>query len=152
MALCRRSLLAVVFTLAFVPGPARAQLDLQNAIKDVLDWIKVYEDNYEAIPEMGQWGLMFGWFAEGEEKEFTFDVTADRSYVVAGGGDGNSKDLDICVYDARGAEVRCDQETDDVPLVLFDAKQSGRYRAVLKAYSLSESTSFAGMVVLRQKG
>ncbi len=36
MALCRRSLLAVVFTLAFVPGPARAQLDLQNAIKDVL--------------------------------------------------------------------------------------------------------------------
>jgi hypothetical protein len=151
MTSARRTLLAVVFAAALVPGPARAQLDLQNAIGDVLDWIKVYQDNYEAIPESGAWGLLFGWFAEGEEKAFTFDVTAGKSYVVAGGGDNNAKDLDICVYDAKGSRVNCDEETDDVPLVLFDATMTGRYRAVLKAYSLSE-TSFAGMVVLRKKG
>jgi hypothetical protein len=150
MAWFRRSLLAVFLVLAFFPGAARAQLNLQNAIGDVLDWIKVYEDNYEAIPENGQWGLMFGWFAEGEEKEFTFEVTAGKSYVVAGGGDDNAKDLDICIYDPRGTEVDCDEETDDVPLVLFEAARSGRYRAVMKAYSLTE-TSFAGMVVLRKR-
>lgn len=151
MAYVRRSLLALVFLFPCVTVAARAQLNLQNAINDVLDWIKVY-DEYEAIPEMGQWGLMFGWFAEDEEKEISFDVTAGRSYVVAGGGDDNAKDLDICVYDTRGAQVDCDEETDDVPLVRFEATQSGRYRAVLKAYSLSQASSFAGMVVLRKKG
>lgn len=147
----RRSAFLVFLSLTCLPAVARAQLDLQNAINDVLGWIRVYDKDYEAIPEMGQWGLMFGWFAEGEEKELTFEVTAGKSYVIAGGGDNNSKDLDICVYDPRGAQVDCDEETDDVPLVLFDAKQSGRYRAVLKAYSLSE-TSFAGIVVLRKRG
>ncbi len=151
MTASRRCLLIGCTLLLLLPCTARAQLNLQNAIDDVMGWIKVYEKDYETIPEMGGWGVVFGWFAEGEDKELTFDVTSGKAYVVAGGGDDNSKDLDICVYDARGTQINCDEETDDVPLVLFEAKQSGKYRAVLKAYSLSE-TSFAGMVVLRKRG
>ncbi|HWP38435.1 MAG TPA: hypothetical protein VNL18_12865 [Gemmatimonadales bacterium] len=144
--------LAAAFALSLLPGEARAQASLKDAMEDVLDWVNLKEDDYEAIPEMGQWGMMFGWFAEGEEKPLQFDVTKGKSYFIAGGGDGNSKDLDICVYDTQGKEVECDTATDDIPLVTFDAGQSGTYRVVLKAYDVDGSTTFAGMVILRKKG
>lgn len=137
--------------LMILPGGLQAQLSLKGAIDDVLGWVNLKEDDYEAIPEMGQWGMTFGWFAEDEEKELQITVTKGKSYFIAGGGDENSKDLDICVYDPKGKEVECDTATDDIPLVTFDADQSGTYRVVLKAYSIEGSTTFAGMVVLRKK-
>jgi hypothetical protein len=135
----------VVF--AATPAPTSAQ-SISDAIDDVLDWL---DEGYDLIPEHGQWGLVFGWFAEDEEKELRFEVTSGESYMIAGGGDANSEDLDICVYDHHGDEVECDVLTDNYPLVSFTASASGSYKAVLTAYALSGSTSYAGMAVLRQR-
>jgi hypothetical protein len=71
--------------------------------------------------------------------------------MLAGGGDDNSEDLDICVYDQYGNEIECDTLVDNFPLVSFTAASSGTYRAVLTAYSLSGSTSYAGMAIMREK-
>ncbi|HXV87445.1 MAG TPA: PPC domain-containing protein [Gemmatimonadales bacterium] len=133
-------------------APAHAQLSLKAALDDVLGWVNLKQADYEAIPEMGQWGMTFGWFAEGEEKQLMFAATKGKDYFIAGGGDENSEDLDICVYDPKGAKVECDTATDDVPLVTFTAAQDGTYRVVLKAYDVDGSTTFAGMVLLRKKG
>jgi len=143
---------AAAALLVVLPGRAEAQLSLKDALDDVMGWVSLKAEDHEAIPEMGQWGMTFGWFAEGEEKELRFTATKGKSYFIAGGGDDNSKDLDICVYDPKGAEVECDTATDDVPLVTFDASQSGTYRVVLKAYDIDGTTTFAGMVLLRKKG
>ena len=142
--------LCVVGLAVLLPGRLEAQLSLKDAVEDVFGWVELKQNDFEAIPEMGQWGMAFGWFAEGEDKELRFTATKGKSYFIAG-GDDNSKDLDICVYDPKGTEVECDTATDDVPLVTFDAVQAGIYRVVLKAYSIEGSTTFAGMVVLRKK-
>ena len=142
---------AAAALLAVLPTPAQTQ-SLKGAVDDVLGWVNLKAEDYEAIPEMGQWGMTFGWFAEGEEKELLFTATKGKSYFIAGGGDENSEDLDICVYDPKGTKIECDTATDDVPLVTFTASQSGTYRATLKAYDIDGSTSFAGMVLLRKKG
>ena len=129
------------------PAPAHAQ-SISDAIDDVLEWL---DEGYELVPEQGQWGLVFGWFAESEEKELRFTVTSGESYMIAGGGDANSEDLDICVYDQNGEEIECDVLTDNYPLVSFTAAATGTYRAVLTAYALTGSTSYAGMAVLRER-
>lgn len=141
-------LLAVGLTgFAAAPAPTSAQ-SISDAIDEVLDWL---DEGYDLIPENGQWGLLFGWFSESEEKEIRFNVTTGERYMIAGGGDANSEDLDICVYDQYNDEVECDVLTDNYPLVSFTAAGSGTYRAVLTAYSLSGSTSYAGMAVLRER-
>jgi hypothetical protein len=50
-----------------------------------------------------------------------------------------------------GDEVECDALTDNFLIVEFQASGTGTYRAVLTAYSLSGSTSYAGMAILRQR-
>jgi len=130
---------------ALTPRDAGAQ-DVGEAIMEVLEWL---DEGYQLIPEAGQWGLVFGWFAESEEKEVRFNVTAGQSYMLAGGGDENSADLDICVYDQYGDEIQCDTLADNFPVVQFNAPSSGTYRAVLTAFSLSGATSYAGMAILR---
>ena len=131
---------------ALAPRPAQAQ-DLADAILDVLEWL---DEGYQLVPESGQWGLVFGWFAEGEEKEITFTVSKGETYMIAGGGDEGSEDLDICVYDEDDTEVACDVLTDNIPIVEFTAESGGTYRAVLNAYALTEGTSYAGMALLRR--
>jgi hypothetical protein len=140
-------LAAGLLTFGVAPAPTSAQ-SISDAIDEVLDWL---DDGYELIPEHGQWGLVFGWFAESEEKELRFNVTAGETYMIAGGGDANSEDLDICVYDQHNDEIECDVLTDNYPLVTFTAERAGTYRAVLTAYALSGSTSYAGMAVLRER-
>ncbi|MDH5759557.1 MAG: hypothetical protein OEZ65_08200 [Gemmatimonadota bacterium] len=137
--------LLLAFTLLAAPAREARGQDLADAIVGVLDWI---DGGYELVPENGQWGLAFGWFSEGEEKELRFTVTEGRSYLIAGGGDANSTDLDLCVYDEYGDEVECDQLVDNVPVVTFTATKTATYRAVLTAYSISGSTTYAGMAVL----
>ena len=132
---------------AAVPPNASAQ-SISDAIDDVLEWL---DEGYQLIPENGQWGIVFGWFSESEEKELRFTVSSGETYMIAGGGDANSEDLDICVYDHYGDEVECDVLTDNYPLVTFTAAATGTYRAVLTAYALSGSTSYAGMAVLRER-
>ena len=114
----------------------------------MLEWLE--GDEYTLIPEFGQWGLVFGWFSEGEEKDISFNVTVGERYMIAGGGDGNVDDIDICVYDNRGREVECDVATDAFPVVSFIAHSSGTWRATLTAYSLNSLAAYAGMALLSQ--
>jgi len=149
---CRRwssawSLAVGLIAFGALPAPASAQ-SISNAIDEVLDWL---DEGYDLIPEQGQWGLVFGWFSESEEKELRFNVTSGETYMIAGGGDANSEDLDICVFDQDGDEIECDVLTDNYPLVTFTAESTGAFRAVLTAYALSGSTSYAGMAVLRER-
>ena len=120
-----------------------------SVVQELFGWVHV-DDEYSLVPDYGQWGVVVGWFSEGEEKEIRFDVSAGESYKIAGQGDRNVSDLDICVYDSVGREVGCDELADAIPLVTFTASRSGTYRAVLTAYSLESFTAYAGMILLRR--
>lgn len=146
---------SLVLTAAVLLSPSSSQAQsvtyddsVIEAISDVLEWLE--DDDYTLIPESGQWGLVFGWFSEGEEKDITFSVTLGERYMLAGGGDDNVDDIDICVYDQTGREVECDTAIDNFPLVSFIAHSTGTWRATLTAYSLNSPTAYAGMALLRE--
>ena len=138
---------ALIALLVAGAGLASQRDDTVDAIENVLDWI---DDDFLLVPENGQWGLVFGLFAEGEEKEIRFNVTSGETYRVAGGGDNDAEDLDICVYDQFGSQIGCDTLVDNIPLVEFTAQSSGTFRAVLTAYELTAGSAYAGMAILRQ--
>ncbi|MCY4594094.1 MAG: hypothetical protein OXC19_04770 [Bryobacterales bacterium] len=121
--------------------------DLADAITRVLSWL---DRGYQLVPETGQWGLAYGLFEEGERKVLRFDAIAGHSYRIAGAGDEDATDLDICVYDSDGDEVDCDASTDNIPVVEFTARRSGTFRAVMRLYKSDLGIAFAGMAVLRK--
>ena len=143
---------AVVLAVAMLaPAPIAAQSpqeSLRGAVNEVMDWI--YE-GWELVPEMGEWGLVFGWFANDDKKSISFAVERGVTYMVAGGGSENATDLDICVYDTRHQEVGCDIATDNYPIVEFRAASSGMYQAVLHAYDVEGPSTYAGMVLLKRR-
>ena len=128
---------------------ASAERVVVSVVEELFGWVAADED-YSLVPDYGQWGVVVGWFSEGEEKEIRFEVTAGESYKIAGQGDQNVEDLDICVYDSSGREVGCDELVDAIPLVTFTALRNGTYRAALTAYSLESLTAYAGMILLRR--
>lgn len=130
-------------------GQESVERAVVSVVQELFGWVHV-DEHYSLVPDYGQWGVVVGWFSEGEEKEIRFDVSAGASYKIAGQGDRNVSDLDICVYDSVGREVGCDELTDAIPLVTFTASRSGTYRAVLTAYSLESFTAYAGMILLRR--
>lgn len=146
----RMPVVLVSLALLVPPSAASAQeATILDVVSGLLDWLEL-QDDYSLVPEYGQWGLLIGWFGEGEAKETRFEVEAGQDYYLAGEGDANVEDLDICVYNELGSEVECDRLTDAIPLVSFTARSSGTYRAVLTAYDLDAATGYAGMILLRR--
>ena len=131
--------------------PAGQEAAIRTVSEELLRWL-VVDDDYDLVPEFGQWGVLIGWFSQDERKETTFRVQAGEHYRIAGAGDGTVTDLDICVYDEDGREVQCDEAIDNIPLIMFTAASSGAYRAVLRAYELDAFTAYAGMTLLRRRG
>ena len=146
-----RKLLLAVILLFIITSSAAAQdpqESLQAAVFDVMDWL---DEGWELVPEMGEWGLVFGWFANDDKKSLSFAVAEGVTYIVAGGGSANATDLDICVYGARHEEIDCDTLRDKYPIVRFRAESSGMYQAVLHAYQIEGPSTYAGMVLLRSR-
>jgi hypothetical protein len=83
--------------------------------------------------------------AEGEELGHAVSLEADRCYVVlARGGDG-LVDVDLAVYDAEGAEVARDHESDAEPEVELCPDEGGRYMVHARAF---EGAGAVGLAVL----
>ena len=151
---CRRFSVTVALVVLLVPPTLEAQTlsdsSIYEALNNVLSWADMQGDDYTLIPEFGQWGLVFGWFGQGEEKDIAFSVDAGERYVIVGAGEENVIDLDLCVYDETGREVDCDTAIDYIPHVSFIAQSTGTWRATLIAYSLNSLTAYAGMALLSE--
>ncbi|MDE2875950.1 MAG: hypothetical protein OXU69_00425 [Gemmatimonadota bacterium] len=149
---CSRFSVILALVVLLIPPTLEAQAlyddSVVEAVIDVLEWLD--GDDYTLMPEFGQWGLVFGWFSEGEQKDIDFTVTAGERYMIVGGGDNNVDDIDICIYDETGREVDCDTAIDNFPLVSFIAHSGGTWSASLIAYSLNSSTAYAGMALLHE--
>ena len=130
-------------------GTAQVEKSVTSVVSGLFDWLEV-DDSYSLVPDYGQWGIVVGWFSEGERKEIRFEAEAGASYKFAGQGDSDVDDIDICVYDQNNVEIECDQMSDAIPLVTFTARSSGSYRVVLTAYSLDSVAAYAGMILLRR--
>src|SRR5262249_54002903 len=73
-------------------------------------------------------------------------------YAFLGGGDDDTKDLDIYVEDDDGDVVAKDEANDANPVVVFTPKEDGKYRVKMKLVSSKASGSFACYATLRDGG
>lgn len=89
-----------------------------------------------------------------EGKKFTsrIPLTGGTEYAFLGGGDDDTKDLDIYVEDNDGNVVAKDDATDSNPVVVFTPKEDGKFRVIVKLVSSKSSGSFACYATLRNGG
>lgn len=79
-------------------------------------------------------------------------LKAGESYAFLGGGDDDTKDLDLYVQDANGKIVARDVDKDATPVVEFTPKEAGQYQVVLKLAEGASDSSFCAFATLRAGG
>ena len=82
----------------------------------------------------------------------TMPLQAGETYLFLGGGDDDTKDVDLYLEDANGKIVARDVEKDAVPVVEFTPKETGKYRVALKLAESSSKSSFCAFATLRAGG
>ncbi|WP_420464418.1 hypothetical protein [Candidatus Palauibacter sp.] len=125
--------------------------ELAETTEGLQRWYTVWVENGEALvllPGSDHWGFVVGRFGTGDVKEIEFTATSGVRYKVGGAGAAAARDLDICVYDAGGGQIRCDDAADTIPLVSFVAESTGTYKAQLIATDVERPTT-AGMILVR---
>lgn len=93
---------------------------------------------------------IIGHLADDGEDSWTFPLEGGSDYLITGACDNDCSDLDIVVRDEKGAAVAEDQTTDDVPVVRFDTRGSGRYTVEVKMYACSASPCYFGFGVFER--
>jgi hypothetical protein len=82
----------------------------------------------------------------------SFPLLAGESYAFLGGGDDDTKDLDIYLMDAQGKIIAQDEDKDATPVVEFTPKVAGNYQVVLKLAEGASQDSFCAFATLRAGG
>jgi hypothetical protein len=96
--------------------------------------------------------LMGGLMKVGGSASSSFPLLAGESYAFLGGGDDDTKDLDIYVLNAQDKIVARDVDNDATPVVEFTPKAAGNYRVVLKLADGASKDSFCAFATLRAGG
>ena len=72
-----------------------------------------------------------GRLADDASEPIVLNLTRGRETVLVGFCDFDCEDMDLALYDAAGADVGSDVETDDVPLIRMTPGHGGAYRLVV---------------------
>ncbi|MFI5235249.1 MAG: PPC domain-containing protein [Gemmatimonadales bacterium] len=69
-----------------------------------------------------------GSLAKGDNESLTIELEKGTQYAMIGVCDNDCSDIDMKAFDPDGNEVASDTKDDDVPVLIFDAPQTGKYR------------------------
>ncbi len=84
------------------------------------------EYHTDGFAEAGQ--METGALQEGQEIRFPVTLQEGLEYRVVGVCDNDCQDLDLILFDSRGAEVEADRLTDAIPILEFTPPSTGEYR------------------------
>jgi hypothetical protein len=127
-------------SLSFNPTAAIAQSSEYNRQLDVQ--LRESRNLYLPAGQTIVRGPLGGSLDEGGTINYSFQLTAGRSYTILGVCDNDCSDLDITLYDPAGNEVAEDVLTDDKPVASVTARRTGRYRATISMASCSTGSCF----------
>ena len=103
------------------------------------------------LPGEEEWDLVVGLFEAGESKTYRFDVTPGYRYYFGAAGDEGVIDIDLCLHDDEGREIRCDTTSNDARPVIAIPRggesAEGIYQVVLHA-RVVEGRALAGLIVM----
>jgi hypothetical protein len=83
---------------------------------------------------------------------FSLTLTKGEKYVIVGGGDKGTKDLDIKVTDATGKEVASDTDIDPTPVAGFTAQRAGAHTIQVIMAKAGPNGGFATIGILVEGG
>ena len=127
---------------------------LAQVFDGLLSWHRVLADPElfgAEFPGVEEWDIVVGLFEAGESRTYRFDVTPGYRYRFAAAGDDNVIDIDLCLHDGEGREIRCDTTANDarpviaIPRVAESA--DGIHQVVLHARAV-ERPALAGFIVV----
>jgi hypothetical protein len=88
----------------------------------------------------------------GREAKFYREFEAGVPYLLAGGGDNGTKDLDLYIIDQDGQVVAKDELTDNFPVVRFTPTRSARYIIRMVMHDAGPNGGFGSVGILRRNG
>lgn len=93
-------------------------------------------------------GPVFGSLDRGARATHNMTVAGGTNYVIFGACDNDCTDVDIKILDARGNVIMQDIAVDDRPVLLFTARNSGKYRVEVIMASCSASPCRYGVQLM----
>ena len=131
--------------LAAAPGAASAQSYAQQ-VWDQLQ--RVYD--IAAGEDYTLQNYIIGALNDDGTDSWTFPLDAGTSYLITGACDTDCSDLDIVVTDENGNTVAQDQTTDDIPVVQFTTRGSGRHTVEITMYACSANPCYFGFGIFER--
>lgn len=134
------------------PEPARERRT-PNERPPVDDWVAQVEAQLDAL-RAGQLegfepllGPEIDALAPDEVMSYELEMERGVSYMIVGVCDADCDDLDLALYDDRGAEIAVDFELDDVPVLVFDATRTGLWELEVSMPGCAADTCVFGIEV-----
>ena len=93
-------------------------------------------------------GPVFGSLDRGARATHTLTVAGGTSYIIFGACDNDCTDVDLKILDASGNTVMQDIAVDDRPVLLFTARNSGKYRVEVIMASCSANPCRYGVQLM----
>ena len=84
-----------------------------------------------------------------ESESWDLNLTRGQEYVVVGVCDTDCSDVDLVLYDSRGAVYDSDTELDDFPILRFRPSYSGHFSLEVRMYDCRTSVCYYGFSVYR---
>jgi len=83
--------------------------------------------------------------AQGEHRVYLVTLYAGNEYKVMACGDSNVANIDIVIYDAKGAQVGTDSSGDREPTVTYTPTATDTYYVAVHASKLNEAGQKGGI-------
>jgi hypothetical protein len=120
----RRVAVVVAVALGVLSSAARGQNQWRDQVEGYLKrHAQVLTDRGFAQTHETQIGSL----RDGENESFTLTLHAGTQYALIGVCDNDCNDVDLVLYDADGNEVDSDVQADDYPLVQVTPSETMRY-------------------------
>ena len=142
-----RAALAALAALALLPAAAAAQSTWRDQIARQIagsSIVAAYRDEGYAESHDVRYDLV----ADGETRAVTFALEGGRTYRFVAKCDHDCSDLDVRVYDDRGALVDSDVEPDDHPVASASPARGATYRVEITMADCAVARCGWGVVVL----
>lgn len=143
-----KKLLAAICGVALLSaaGTASAQNNYEQAVRNNLN-SQHQVAGYSQDRGTSDW---VGALRSGQPQYFEVQLARGANYMIVGVCDGDCKDVDMEVYDARGNSVGSDTLADDYPRVSVTPSASGTYSVKIWLHQCSVEPCYAAARVLRK--
>lgn len=129
---------------AFNSAVANAQVSCINVLRRTVEQIDNAEEKGWQVLHMNMSTI-----DRGSTSSYATELKAGVRYAVIAVGDGDRvQDLDLYVLDEDGDQVGKDDDSSNLAIVYVRPRYTGKFRCVVKGYSMSRADAFFSIIIV----